>query len=203
MLRQLGLFGVAAAALAWLVRALIGQLLSRDVEVFKVGLTKEVEAFKAQLNASTLRQQTKFERLHALQQEAIFELSELIGAAVQTAEFFHDPDHCKGFENRDHPLRCIGNDWGFALRKLREKGFLFEPSFEKKMWVVVDSVERVQSELEPALSFVGGKGMAHFFTPDEAAAFEKAARVFKEEVAPSWEEVRAEFRRVLGVDAGP
>lgn len=82
LLRTLGEFAIAAGALAWLFKALVGAFLSKDLEAHKARLQvqsqAEIEKLKSELAMVAQRQATEFATLHAKRAELIAELYGLL-----------------------------------------------------------------------------------------------------------------------------
>ncbi len=88
---------IVLGAVAWVVKSLFEQLLSRDLEVFKSSLQqsateyqikvdKEKEEFKASLQQESIEHQTRFQSLHTKRSEVIAELYVLIVQAKEDAD---------------------------------------------------------------------------------------------------------------------
>jgi hypothetical protein len=78
LLRTLGGTAILVAAMAWLSRSLLGTLLSKDLERFKAELQasslQSVESFKASLQIEAHRRAVEYTALHAKRAELISEL---------------------------------------------------------------------------------------------------------------------------------
>ncbi|CAB3805636.1 hypothetical protein [Pararobbsia alpina] len=78
ILRTLGGMAILVAAIAWLSKALLTALLSKDLEHFKseleISSQKSIEAFKASLQLEAQRNAIEFAALHAKRAELVAEL---------------------------------------------------------------------------------------------------------------------------------
>ena len=78
LLENLGAFAIGSGLLVWLIKQLVSQSLSRDLEAFKADLRKahavEIERLKADLRTASFEHQTRFVRLHETRAEIIAEL---------------------------------------------------------------------------------------------------------------------------------
>jgi hypothetical protein len=78
LLRTLGGMAILVAAMAWLSKSLLTNLLSKDLERFKSELQassqRSVESFKATLQIEAHRRATEYSALHARRAELISEL---------------------------------------------------------------------------------------------------------------------------------
>ncbi len=74
----LGGSALLLAAVAWLVRSIIGQYLSKDLSRFKTELQsqrdKEIEAFKAELQLKNEKNSFRFNTLHVQRAEILAKL---------------------------------------------------------------------------------------------------------------------------------
>ena len=86
--KSLGEFAIQAGALAWLVKALVGALLSKDLEAHKVRLQlqsqSEIEQLKSRLAVVVQQQATEFSTLHAKRAELLADLYRLL-LSLETA----------------------------------------------------------------------------------------------------------------------
>ena len=75
MVERLGVFGAVAVLLAWIIRALFKQLLSKDMEAFKGDLKhaheSEIARLKSDLRVAAFQRETTFESLHQMRLRAI------------------------------------------------------------------------------------------------------------------------------------
>ncbi len=75
IIKYLGGTALVLAAIGWLVRSLISQFLSKDIEAYKEKLSSQtqvkMEQLKSELSIAAQTQQIKFSRLHEKQAEAI------------------------------------------------------------------------------------------------------------------------------------
>lgn len=89
LLRDLGIFGIGAAVLAFVLRGLFTQMLSRDLEKFKIEIQashdKEIEGLRADLRAVAFEHEIRFARLHERRAEVI---AELYARLVETENAF-------------------------------------------------------------------------------------------------------------------
>ncbi len=85
MIQNVGTFGVGTGILAFLVKALVVNSLSRDLEAYKSKLntdleahkstmTKDIEAFKSNLQLATIEHQVRFSKLHDKRAQVIQDL---------------------------------------------------------------------------------------------------------------------------------
>jgi len=75
LVKELGIFGIIVAAVAWLARTLISYFLSRDIENHKRTLEsifeRNLEAFKAQLLIQIKEHEIRFSKLHEKRAEVL------------------------------------------------------------------------------------------------------------------------------------
>jgi hypothetical protein len=78
VLESVGKFAIATGLLVWLIRSIVTQLLSRDLEKYKGQLNTthaaEVERLKADLRAAAFEHETRFSHLHEERGKVIAEL---------------------------------------------------------------------------------------------------------------------------------
>lgn len=78
LLESLGIFAIAAAGLGFLAKSLLSHLFSKDLDDHKNRLTRELEAFKAEMGRELQEHSVRFSTLHTLRVEAVKELMTMI-----------------------------------------------------------------------------------------------------------------------------
>lgn len=78
LIANLGGFSAVVAAIAWLIRSLAGQVLSRDIEHYKSHLTQVTEQFKADLTREVKEHEIRFITLHEQRRTAVAEIYVLL-----------------------------------------------------------------------------------------------------------------------------
>jgi len=92
IITNLGGFAIFAAAFAWLVRKVVEYFMAQDIEAYKTKLNersdKEIELFKAQLQAIARERDIRYSKLHEKRVETISELYTLLQDAHESAAIF-------------------------------------------------------------------------------------------------------------------
>jgi hypothetical protein len=82
LLQNIGLFAIASGLLTWLIKSVISQSLSRDLEAFKAGLRRdahsEIARLENTLRMAALEHQVRFSKLHDRQARVIARLYRLL-----------------------------------------------------------------------------------------------------------------------------
>ena len=85
------ILAVVLVVLGWLARSFFLQVLSRDIEQYKVKLQSEVALLRSDLEKAGIEHQIRFESLHARRAEVIAELYRLIVQAETDASSMARP----------------------------------------------------------------------------------------------------------------
>lgn len=93
------------AAIAWLTRSLVGQILSRDIERYKSHLENLTEQFKSELAREAKEHEVRFTTLHEKRRAAIAELYVALANAIRTHQTIgfvasFDPDQLQGLVDK-------------------------------------------------------------------------------------------------------
>jgi hypothetical protein len=92
MIKNLGIFAIFAAAFAWLVKKVVEFFMTQDIAAYKIKLTekseKEIELFKAQLQAIARERDIRYSELHKRRVEIISDLYTLLEDAHESATIF-------------------------------------------------------------------------------------------------------------------
>jgi len=109
LLQNVGAFAIASGLLAWLLKKLVSQFLSRDLETFKADLKRahavEIENLKSDLRAASFEHETRFARLHETRAKIVAELYKRLVQA-------------------EDAIRILRTEVQFAEQKEREKLFV-------------------------------------------------------------------------------
>lgn len=200
ILTAIGQTAVIVAAGAWVLRALISHLFTRNVESYRsqiaLAASKEIEEYKGLLNRLAHEHTTTYAVLQTKRSEAIAELYRLIVEAEIRIEFFLTPQQPSNAETPEERHRSAFS----ALRELywfsRRHRIYFSPK-------LCDALDRLWHAMHgPADEAAFGIVVPTVF-PDEQAENRKqqiqAWIRFRNEVPIAIQEVEAEFRRLLGV----
>jgi hypothetical protein len=82
---------IVLVILGFLAKSLFSQILSKDVENYKIKLQSEVEQLKANLEKASIEHQIRFKSLHTKRAEVIAELYSLLVQAINDASSMARP----------------------------------------------------------------------------------------------------------------
>lgn len=140
----LGLSG-GTAAIAFLAKALINQLFSRETEQFKAGLqmehTVQAEKLRTDLKAIAFERETMFSRLHQRRFEVVEELYRLL---AQTQEDFAElvsPMSYAGGPSQEDKMKAAGKSGTEFLRFFNQHRLFLEDS-------LCEEITKLQNELK-------------------------------------------------------
>jgi hypothetical protein len=92
ILKIVGGAAVAGGMVAYLIKSLVSQLLSKDIEVYKAKIKfesdKEIEHLKAELLLKSQKHQISFQKLHEQRAQIVAELYSMINELATTAYMF-------------------------------------------------------------------------------------------------------------------
>jgi hypothetical protein len=222
IIKNLGVFAIFAAAIAWLVREVVEHFMAQDIETYKTKLNerseKEIELFKAQLRAIARERDIRYSKLHEKRVEAISELYTLLQDAHESAAIFSlevsidvtmdiarrklaeldSPSISTQLSEAPRPPTSKKEEAIEAYRKILRFGRFFRKHqlyFSKEL---SDQVKNLVSILE-------GVPTSYIVADPESEEFveeiEKALKIWDEQeevVNRTLEMIEDEFRRMLG-----
>jgi hypothetical protein len=188
----LGGFSAIVAAITWLARSLVGQLLSRDIERFKSRLEHETERFTSELERQVKEHEIRFTTLHEKRRDAVAELYELLADAVsthQTIGFLWTVDLS---EMRNAVDEAFAGYTGFEKLLTRNRIYL-DRGFADEVQSALDRLTQPLTSLAVQLS--GDQ-------PDKARVTELVKEIQNscEDALALLNFVETGFREILGVD---
>jgi hypothetical protein len=191
---------VVTAGVVWLVRSLVAHWLSRDVERYKSTLaaeaTRELEAFRHQLQLQAAEQATTFTQLHLKRSEVIAGLYTRLVVAKEAIENFITPAHYSS--DTDAFALYVS-----AFKRLRA---LYRFFARHRIYFSSDLCKAVDTLLDELHISAWEISYFHAISPDYRAltADEYQTRKlewarFRKAVPPVMMQIEVEFRRLLGL----
>lgn len=113
LLRDLGFFAVAVAAIGWIARTGVQALIARDIEKFKSSLQDETEKLRHTLSLQALEHQVRFSDLHMRRAKLICKFHLTLQDALGKSRAFVSPAQ----ESKDRQKE-LGREAGEAIRQL-------------------------------------------------------------------------------------
>jgi hypothetical protein len=201
VLQSVGTFAVASGALAWLVKTLVSQGLSKDLEAFKASLARETERFKAELEAVEFEHRTKFSKLHDRVEAAVIDLNDKFFDAARSVHRLSLSVGFAGDPPRAEMLAAAQRRVAEAADACRKHGLFFSPEVDNQLNAAFESI-LAAARLHEVLSEMP-------FTPGEPTSaghvrkktHDDAAVIVRDQVWPAMKQLRGEFRRLLGVQS--
>ena len=183
LLQGWGIFSVGVAALAWLARTLIRQMISRDLEAFKSNLEKEATEYRI-----------RYERLHTERVVVIKEVYKKIVRAHESLRSLINP--CQGVD--EPSLGEKGETAGRSNRELiayyQENRIFFEEQLAKKIDSLLSKLYQAWNEFDLSQSERSGGD------PKAAQkAWEDAWKQIDKDVPRVKSELENNFRGTLGI----
>jgi len=186
---------IVLAVIGFVAKSVFTQLLSRDIEKYKLSRETELERFKADLQKTSFEHQTRYQNLHVKRAEVIAELYRLLVQAEHDAISLANP-----FQNSAEPSQNEKR-----VQAYKSGTMLFEFFEQNRIYFKQESCERVSSfinGLYNALSEFnividslenqrGGKTKIEYW----ANVWEKLTK----ELPPIKAEIEKEFREILGL----
>jgi hypothetical protein len=190
--KTVGSTTVALAVVGYFLRGVFGQVLSRDLEKFKAGLSKEhdieIERLRNGLRIAASEHETRFTRLHEARAEAIAELYKRLVRAqgafdlyLNTVAFGADPDPAK----EEQAVKGMGELIGY----FREKRIYFEEELCRD----------IDAAIEEHVNVWVRTGAYPIRMPDGPEQWSKAALHFSEHFPPIRAKIERQFRELIGV----
>ncbi len=144
IIKFIGGSAVLIVAIAWLIRNLISQLLTKDIEKYKFELKrdadKEIESLRASLNLEALTHQIRYSKLHDKRAQIIAELyGRLYEFQWAVSAFLRDFDK----DNEDNKTQSV--------QELDNKSYEFKDYFDKHRIYFTENICSTVDELVNAL----------------------------------------------------
>lgn len=190
LLRDLGIFGIGAAALAFLLRGLFNHILSRDLDKFKMELQashdKEIERFRADLRAVAFERETRFARLHERRAEVVAELyRRLVNVESAYTSLTEDAVYESGHPATSYPTQE-------SQKATSEVTYDFFKYFTENRIYFDEALCKNIDELIEKLDAIWETRIHEFDYP-------KAWQITKDDIPPIRKKIEKRFREMLGV----
>lgn len=191
LLQNLGYFGVASAAIAWLVKSLFGHMMIKDVE-----------RFKADLNKSALEHKVTFEHLHEKRATILVDYyKEVCGVRSIIAAFRLSSD--KDYSEHEKMLLKGAMIGVYNAEKiLRDNEIFFSNGLRKRSKELNLKMLHYAGMTDASLTFA--IDAASEATPERlsmlATGLKEGFQSVEDDITPLLEEIRAEFQNLLGID---
>jgi len=197
----LGASTVLLGAVAWLIRSLLKQLLSKDIEIHKTQLKTEsdrnLETFRATLQQRATEHQILFSRLHDKRANIVAELYSKMVEAISATESFVSPAEWVGEpDKKEKYKKAMHHIVDFFCYFDRRRIFLEKPLCQK-----ID--EMVNAVRNPAIEFSCYLDHPDFepsLAKEKRDVWMKAWHDVKRDIVPAARQsLEDEFRELLGV----
>jgi hypothetical protein len=185
--------GIGAGLLVWLLRSLVSQLLSRDLERYKVELNAthdaQIARLRADLNAAAFEHETRFARLHEERARVVAGLYQRLAKTNAMFSQFMQPLQIGGEQQHkklhQEAAQCA-NDFIDFFNENRI--YLHED--------VTNAIDDLISELRRAWAeFTAHSGRPYPDPREWMSAWKKVT----DDIPPLRRRIESEFRQLLGV----
>jgi len=192
----MGIVSAGVAAVGFLSKILVRQLLAKDLEQFKSGLENEKATFKADLERTAFEPQITFSRLHERQAAAICELCGLLVDMEIALKEMIDP--FLPYQEKEKNMEFIAD----KERHVAESVNLYSDYFKKnEILLGADTCAAVQAVLDQALSGVKshfvGKSLGRIEFEESMRLWNETRDAIRSKLPEAKEAVKLEFRALL------
>jgi hypothetical protein len=195
IIKTLGGTAILVTAVAWLMRSIILNLLSKDVEKYKADLKLESERHRMELQKAALEHEIKFRRVDEKVAETISELYErllrlfeAVHSYVKMVEWSHEPSKAEKLQATIDANREF-NDFLFPKRLyIPKKLFVRIRDCGYKLADITSAFARGQKREEDGIDTEG---------PDH---WMEAFDAVEKEVNPLFSDLVADFQKRIGVE---
>lgn len=204
VLKFIGGGSVVIITVAWLIKALINNILSKDVEAYKTKLKAEydfkIEEFRTELHKTAYEHEIRFSRLHDKRAKIIADFYGLLDEAVGTVERFVHPVELVGDIDRKQKYEKAMDTMIAMIRYYRKHKIFFSSSLCK---IIDNFIEKIwKPTMEFSTYVVHGDDFHRGTGKDKLDAWMKAWDfVSKNDVPPAKAALEDEFRKILGVES--
>ena len=201
VIKFLGSAAIAIAAVAWLVRSLIGHFLSKDIESFKERLQSEsaaeLERLRHSLRLIASEHEKQIHLLHERRAEVIAELYAKLKAFVAAAASFASLVEWKGEPTKEEKAATLADKAYEFHHYFQSKRIFFSEGVCAKVDSVFGEVHSSSVKYRVWLARSKDGGGRAYEKMDEA--WTEAWNTMKDKVPPLVAAVETEFRDLLGV----
>jgi hypothetical protein len=201
VIKFLGGTTVVIAAVAWLVRSLIGHFLSKDVESFKQRLqsesTVELERLRHSLRLIASEHEKQMHLLHERRAEVIAELYARLKDFLGAAASFASLAEWKGEPTKEEKAAKLADKAYEFHHYFQTKRIFFGQDVCAKVDTVFQEVHSVSMKYRMWLAHSKNGGERAYEKMDEA--WTEAWNTMQDKVPPLVAAVEKEFRSLLGV----
>jgi len=207
LLAQLGGFAVLVAALAWLSRRLIGQLLDRDIEAHKAHLESQnqiqLERLRAEFRQKAIEHEVRFRSIHEKQAEVIadtyaklVEVQRCVASYVAIFELSGEP-------SKKDKLEAVGKAYEDFRRFFYPRQIYLPTATRDKVRALADKLAQTSNDFTHGLAEKEERRAASGRVGDsrkvEDDPWFKAHESMKSDVPSLLREMESEFQQLLGV----
>jgi len=191
IIKTIGTNAIFLAVLGFVTKSIFSQMLSRDIEKFKIHLQTihdtELERLKADLGQISFIKQTKFAALHEKRVEVVAKLYELFVLVELCYRVF-------SFDS-DDPENSF-NDANFARSEFNKYFTLHRIYLSPDLCEKIDNLARDLSRLEIKYAISHGEDVLDIVTVESAK--QEVADKVKNELPFIAKEIESSFRDLLG-----
>ncbi|MEX2579943.1 MAG: hypothetical protein WD342_12870 [Verrucomicrobiales bacterium] len=193
ILQNLGYFGVASAAIAWLIKALYGHM-----------MTKDVERFKFELNKAALEHKVAFEHLHEKRATVLVEYYREITKIRSIIAAFRlsiDNDYS---EKEKMLLKAVMLGVFNAEKILHENEIFFPDRLRKQARSLNIKMFHYAGITDASLNDVADIAAEVAASPERlslvATSLKKGFQEVDDKITPLLDEIRHDFQKLLGIE---
>jgi len=201
LLRQIGFFGIAASAIAWLMRSLITNVLNKDIAQFKARLQHdnaiEMERLRGDLRILSIEHEIRFRSIHERQADALagtyarlYEVQRAVGSYVSIIERSDEP-------SKADKLKIVGDAYEEFRSFFFPRRIFLPPMTAEAVRRTADKLAEITNVFTQGQRREQQRHRAH--PQHDEDYWTKAYELLKHEVPPLLAQLEADFQRLLGV----
>jgi hypothetical protein len=200
VLKQIGIIlggtTIAVAAVAWLARTIVTHFLSKDVEKYKQQLqdahARAIEQLRNDLKMQALEHEVRFRKMHERQAEIISEVYAGLRELHHACHSFVNPFDSVGEPDKEGKHKIVVETSRKFYDKFDPARLYLPPDISAQIDSFFEELAKITNDFARGLRDEkrGGESVDHW---------SKGWKAVDEKARPLFEQIRAEFQRIIGV----
>jgi hypothetical protein len=192
---------IVLAGIAWLIKSMINNFLSKNIEAYKLNLKSNseitIEELKNELRRKSFENEIMFERLHQKRANIIADLYSKLVISVQSVESFLAPFEYSGAPTKNEKYKKTVNDL-INFINFFERNRIY---FSENLCILIDDF--IHKTKDPTFEFASYLNLAEADAEDRKEKLKVWSKTWKSVdsiIKPAKEIIEKEFRSILGVN---
>lgn len=202
VVKELGSYGLLLVLIAWLVKSLSLQVLSKDLEKYRSDLAaasdRELERLRTQLHMSAVERQVRFEHLHDRVAKVVGETYQKLYTASRALGRLKPGNLPAGWQGEEEELEKFNTAWDGFRDYYFPREIYFPNDVAQRVRQLSDVLKHAGSLHGQAIAAGSGDG-----GPEKRELFREAVNKHETEAQPLFYAIRQHFQGLIGAAPDP